>query len=95
MLQRLYTMDYGSRKDGSRPAAAEDEYYPGFFLDLIILVGRPLKPITQPSARFFDNVTISFKSWRTPYTAKHVHGLPFELDNRTFRLATASTREAW
>lgn len=95
MLQRSYTIDYGSRKDRSRPTTAEDEYYPRFFLDLIILVGRPLKSITQPSARFFNNITISFKNWRAPYAVKHSHGLPFKLDNRTFQLATTATRESW
>ena len=95
MLQRRYTIDYGSRKAGSRAAAAEDEYIPSFFLDLLIIVGRPLRPITQLSSAFFDNMTISFKNWRAPYSNKHVHGLPFDLEHRTFRLATAATRESW
>jgi hypothetical protein len=95
MLQRRYTLDYGGRKAGSRAASADDEYICAFFLDLLIIVGRPLQPITQPSSRFFDNITISLKSWRASYSAKHVHGLSFELENRTFRLATAATREAW
>jgi hypothetical protein len=95
MLQRRYTMDYGSRKAGSRAAALEDEYIPSFFLDLLIIVGRPLRPITQPSSRFFDNMTISFKNWRAPYSSKHIHGLSFDLEHRTFRLATAATRESW
>jgi hypothetical protein len=95
MLQRRYTIDYGSRKAGSRAAAVEDEYIPSFFLDLLIIVGRPLRPISQPSSRFFDNMTISFKNWRARYSYKHVHGLLFDLENRTFRLATAATRESW
>lgn len=95
MLQKRYTIDYGSRKDGSRAAAPDDEYIPSFFLDLLIIIGRPLKPITQPSSRFFDNMTISFKNWRASYSNKHVHGLSFDLEHRTFRLATAATREAW
>ena len=95
MLQRRYTIDYGSRKAGSRAAALEDEYIPSFFLDLLIIVGRPLRPITQLSSRFFDNMTISFKNWRAPYSNKHVHGLSFDLEHRTFRLATAATRESW
>jgi hypothetical protein len=88
-------MDYGSRKAGSRAAALDDDYIPSFFLDLLIIVGRPLKPITQSSSRFFDNITISFKNWRASYSAKHVHGLSFDLKHRTFRLATAATRESW
>ena len=95
MLQRRYTIDYGSRKAGSRAAALEDEYIPSFFLDLLIIVGRPLRPISRPSSRFFDNITISFKNWRASYSNKHVHGLSFDLENRTFRLATAATRESW
>ena len=95
MLQRRYTIDYGSKKAGSRAAAFDDEYIPSFFLDLLIIVGRPLRPITQPSSRFFDNMTISFKNWRAPYSSKHVHGLSFDLEHRTFRLATAATRESW
>jgi hypothetical protein len=55
-------MDYESRKAGSRAAALEDEYIPSFFLDLLIIVERPLRPITQPSSRFFNNITISFKN---------------------------------
>lgn len=95
MLQKRYTIDYGSRKAGSRAAAPEDEYIPSFFLDLLIIIGRPLKPITQPSSRFFDNMTISFRNWRASYSNKHIHGLSFDLEHRTFRLATAATREAW
>ncbi|KAF2174792.1 hypothetical protein K469DRAFT_770346 [Zopfia rhizophila CBS 207.26] len=95
MLQRLYTIDYGSRKAGSKPAAVDDKYLPAFFLDLLIVVGRPLKPITRPNDRFFDNITITFKNWRASYSSKHVHGLPFDLEHRTFRLATAATRESW
>jgi hypothetical protein len=95
MLQRRYTLDFGSRKAGSRAAALDDEYICTFFLDLLIIIGRPLKPITQLSSRFFDNMTISFKNWRAPYSAKHVHGLSFDLEHRTFRFATAATREAW
>jgi hypothetical protein len=94
MLQRRYTIDYGSRKAGSRAAAPDDDYIPSFFLDLLIIIGRPLKPITQPSSRFFDNMIISFKNWRASYSNKHVHGLSFDLEHRTFRLATAATREA-
>ena len=95
MLQRRYTIDYGSGKAGSRPAAPDDEYIHSFFLDFLMIIGRPLKPITQSSSRFFDNITISFKNWRAPYSAKHVYGLSFDLEHRTFRLATAATREAW
>ena len=40
-------------------------------------------------------MTISFKNWRAPYSNKHIHGLSFDLEHRTFRLATAATRESW
>jgi hypothetical protein len=66
-----------------------------FFLDLLIIVGRPLKPITQPTDRFFDNIVVSFKDWRAPYSTKHAHGVSFDLEGRTFRIATAATRETW
>lgn len=95
MLQQRYTIDYGSRKVGSRPTHADDEYHPLFFLDMIIIVGRPLKAITQSNDRFFDNVTISFRNWRSSYSCKHIHGFSFDLQHRTFRLATAATRESW
>lgn len=95
MLQQRYTIDYGSRKAGSRPAHIGDEYHPVFFLDMIIIVGRPLRPITQRHDRFFDNITLSFKNWRSSYSCKHIHGINFDLQHRTFRLATAATRESW
>lgn len=95
MLQQRYTINYGSRNAGSRPAHAGDEYHPAFFLDMIIIVGRPLRPITQRHDRFFDNITITFKNWRSSYSCKHIHGFSFNLQHRTFRLATAATRESW
>jgi hypothetical protein len=95
MLHQRYTIDYGSRKTGSRPAGSQDEYHPLFFLDMLIIVGRPLHPISQINERFFDNVTISFKNWRASYQAKHIYGFNFSLQNRTFRIATAATRESW
>jgi hypothetical protein len=95
MLQQRYTTDYGSQKEGCRPCGRHDKLHPLFFLDMIIIVGRPLLPITKPSARFFDNVTISFKHWRSSYSCKHIHGFAFDLQHRTFRIATAATRESW
>lgn len=95
MLQQRYTIDYGSRKTGSRPAGGQDEYHPLFFLDMLIIVGRPLYAISQINERFFDNITVSFKNWRASYQAKHIHGFNFSLLHRTFRIATAATRESW
>ena len=95
MLQTLYTMDYGSRKVGSKAAPASDKYIPMFYLDLLIVIGQPLKPITRPTERFFDNITVTFKDWSRPYSGKHADGLPFRLERRTFRIATAATREVW
>ncbi|KAL1793797.1 hypothetical protein ACET3X_004695 [Alternaria dauci] len=94
MLQKRYTIDYGSRRVGSRPAKPEDKFIPEFHLDLIIIIGRPLQPIVKFST-FFDHVTISFKHWRAPYSAKHSHGLSFDMEHRTFRLAKGGTRESW
>jgi len=95
MLQTHYTLNYGSSRAGSRPANIDDEYYPIFHFDFISIVGRPLKPIVRRSTRFFDNVTITFRRWHAPYSAKHLHGTSFELAHRTFRLATGAAREAW
>jgi hypothetical protein len=95
MLHRLHTIDYGSRRGGSKPADAVDEYHPLFFLDYISIVGRPLHPITRTSSGFFDHVTVTFKDWQMPYTGKHQSKLAFDLENRTFRLASAATRETW
>ena len=95
MIQQQYTMDYGSRKEGARAAGKDDEYHPLFFLDMIILVGRPMQAITRVNDRFFDNVTITFRNWRSSYSCKHVYGLSFDLEQRTFRLATAASRESW
>jgi len=95
MLHRLYTMDYGSRQSRSRAADVTDEYHPLFFLDYISIIGLPLRPLTQANDRFFDNVTITFKDWQMPYPGKHQSKLHFDLQHRTFRLASAATRETW
>lgn len=95
MLQTLYTIDYGRKTAGSRPAATDDEYYPTFSLDMLAFIGRPLQPITKRSDQFFDNITITFRNWHAPYSSKHLHGIPFDLQHRTFRIAIAASREAW
>ncbi|KAH6663548.1 hypothetical protein B0J14DRAFT_662058 [Halenospora varia] len=95
MLHRLYIIDYRSRRGGSKAANAVDEYYPLFFLDYINVVGRPLRPLTRTNDRFFDNVTVTFQGWQMPYTGKHQYKLLFDLQNRTFRLASAATRETY
>ena len=94
MIQQQYTMDYESRKEGVHTTSKDDEYHPLFFLNIIILVGRPIQAITQINNRFFDNVTITFRNWRSSYSYKHIHGLFFDLEQRTFRLATATTHES-
>ncbi|OAQ59469.1 hypothetical protein VFPPC_10522 [Pochonia chlamydosporia 170] len=95
MLQHRYTIDYGRRSSGSKPASQADEYYPIFHLDMISIVGQPLRPIIYKSS-FFDNVDFTFQHWQAPYSSKHaVSSLPFELTNRTFRLATGASREIW
>ncbi|RHZ44626.1 uncharacterized protein CDV56_101773 [Aspergillus thermomutatus] len=53
----------------ARTAQTRDEFYSMFFLDYLGIIGRPLQPLTRPSERFFDNITIGFRSWRAPYTA--------------------------
>jgi hypothetical protein len=95
VLQRLHTIDYGSRQAGSSAADANDKYVPVFHLDFLSIVGLPLRPITRADGNFFDHVVITFKDWHQSYPAKHHFKIPFELEHRTFRLATASTRETW
>jgi len=96
MLHRQCTMDYASRKAGSKPASDDDRYYPVFHLDMLSAVGRPLQAITSRSERIFDNVTVTFQRWSAPYGSKHTaSGLPFDLAGRTFRFATGATREIW
>jgi hypothetical protein len=95
MFQRRYTIDYGRKASGSRPANPEDRYFPIFHLDMIGIVGRPLRPITRRSG-FFDNVTFTLRYWYSSYAGKHVSAnLPFDFRNRTFRIATAASRETW
>jgi hypothetical protein len=89
-------MDYGSRRSGSRAADVTNELHPLFFLDYISIVGLPLQPITRATTQFFDNVTVTFKNWQMPYPGKHLQSqLNFGLENRTFQLASAATRETW
>lgn len=95
VLHRLHTIDYGSRRAGLKAAKDSGEYHPLFFLDYICIVGRPLKAITRASDRFFDNVTVTLKDWHLPYAEKHHYKMHFDLKNRTFRVATAATRETW
>ncbi|KAF5120471.1 hypothetical protein E5D57_013504 [Metarhizium anisopliae] len=96
LLQEPYTIDYGHpRSTGSAAATSDDGYYPAFYLDYFSIVGRPGRPITGHSERFFDNVKISFSKWQAPYSSKHDPELPFDLSNRTFRLASGASREIW
>ncbi|KAH6954031.1 hypothetical protein BKA56DRAFT_433358, partial [Ilyonectria sp. MPI-CAGE-AT-0026] len=91
MFQRRYTMDYRKKASGSKAADAEDKYFPIFHLDMIGIVGRPLHPITSRSG-FFDNVTFTLRHWHSSYIGKHVTtNLPFDIRNRTFRIATAAS----
>ena len=94
MIQQQYTIDYGSRKESTRTTSKDDEYHPLFFLDMIILVSHPMQAITQINDRFFDNVTITFRNWRSSYSYKHVYELSFDLEQHTFRLATTASRES-
>ncbi|KAF6791707.1 hypothetical protein CMUS01_16213 [Colletotrichum musicola] len=90
-------MDYGRRKYGSRPASqqTENSYYPTFHLDMTSIVGLPMRPITLQGG-FFDNVIFSLRHWSAPYSSKHAAAsLPFDIQHRTFRIATAGSRELW
>jgi len=88
-------MDYGSAGCGARRAGDEDYYYPLFHLDMLSVIGRPLRVLSRQGG-FFDNVTFSLQHWASPYNSKHVTGsLPFDLQHRTFRLGVAASRELW
>lgn len=95
MLQANYTIDYGSRQAGGRPARPVDEFYPQFYLDFLSIVGKPGQPISVRDGPIFDNITVSFRNWAAPYKARHVGGIPFDITGRTFHIAQASTREVW
>ena len=71
MIHRRYTINYASRKAGSKPASSDDVYYPVFHLDMLSVVGQPLRPITSRSERIFDNVTVTFRRWGAPYSLRH------------------------
>jgi hypothetical protein len=62
MLQRRYTLNFRSRKAGLRAAALNNKYICTFFLNLLIIIRQLLKPITQLSSQFFNNITVSFKN---------------------------------
>jgi hypothetical protein len=95
ILQHRYTMDYGRRSAGSKPASTAHEYYSTFHLDMVSIIGNPPQAIASRSP-FFDNVTFTLQHWAVPYSSTHaISGLPFKLTNRTFRLATGASREIW
>jgi hypothetical protein len=94
LMRRRLTINYGAKSAGSRPAKP-DGFDLTFYLDYISIIGQPLKVITWESTHFFDNYTLSFQHWNVSYKGKQLYGLPFDLRNRTFRIATASTRETW
>ncbi|KAK3177773.1 hypothetical protein K4F52_009471 [Lecanicillium sp. MT-2017a] len=96
LLQRPVAIDYGNEEStGSGPVHIDDMIYPKFYLDFISIVGRPMRPITRPCEGFFENVEVSLRAWHASYSAKHTPKLPFDLKGRTFRIATASSREHW
>ncbi|OCK87133.1 uncharacterized protein K441DRAFT_595604, partial [Cenococcum geophilum 1.58] len=84
ILQQLYIIDYRSKKAGLKAAAVDDKYHYTFYLNLLIIISRPLRPITQSNGRFFNNITITFKNWRALYSSKYIYSLPFNLEHHTF-----------
>lgn len=104
MLQRKCTIDFGAKGpggQGGRPPGEGDNIYVEFHLDYLSIVGRPLCSLSprltgeEPAGTLFDNFTMTFRYWSSPYAAKHVSGINFDLKGRTFRIAKAGTREAW
>lgn len=59
-----------------------------------MIVGLPLKPIAYPNRLPADDVTVTFKDWRSLYCKTYRYRLPFDLEHRTFRLAIGATGEA-
>jgi len=97
MIHRRYTLDYGSKKVQSKPASLVDDFIPTFFLDYISIIGRPRMPITRANRQVLNNfpMAVTFARWSAPYSGKHLYGLPFDLQHRTFRIGKAATRETW
>lgn len=96
MLHRQVNLDYGSTKAyESESVRASDTIIPEFYLDYICVVGLPMKAISRQSSHFFDNVEVSLRAWHSTYSNKHSPSLPFPIAGRTFRIATASSREHW
>lgn len=96
MLHRQINMDYGSsRSHESDNVRADDTIIPEFYLDYICVVGLPMKAISKPTSHFFDNIDVSLRGWHSTYSDKHSPSLPFHIAGRTFRVATASSREHW
>jgi hypothetical protein len=62
---------------------------------MIIVIGRPGRPLTKTSGHFFSNVTVTFKHWNASYSPKHMHGLNFDIKHRTFRIAASGERDSW
>lgn len=74
-------MDYGRGGAGLKLASDKDDYFPIFYLDMISIVGCPLRPITSGSG-FFDNIMFILQYWQALYSFKHaISSLPFELIN--------------
>jgi hypothetical protein len=46
---------------GLKAAVIGNYYYPSFFLNLLIIISQPLKPIMQLNG-LFNNITITFKN---------------------------------
>lgn len=96
MLHRQVNMNYAfDRGSESKGIQADDTIIPEFFLDYLCIIGLPMKAISKRSSHFFDNIEISFRAWHSTYSNKHSPSLPFPMAGRTFRLATASSREHW
>jgi hypothetical protein len=97
MIHRRYTLDYGSRKAKSKPATIADDFIPTFYLDYISIIGRPRSPITRSNHQVLNDrpVDVSFARWSAPYSGKHLYDLPFDLQQRTFRIGKAASRETW
>ncbi|KAG9249377.1 uncharacterized protein F5Z01DRAFT_641250 [Emericellopsis atlantica] len=80
-LQRRYTLDYGSKSCHKNKKTR---------------LGPASKDDDYYPKFYLDFlVTISFRNWSASYSDKHGADLGFDLEQRTFRFATAGTRDAW
>lgn len=100
MFQERPTLDYGACRIRKKNRSADRVLLPQFYLDFISIVGKPLAALTpleppEGTQTFDHSFTLGLHMWGTPYSGKHIRGIDFDIENRTFCLGKASSRELW